>query len=267
MKFIALNGNHTIKFFILFLISTNLIFISQTLAAEMFIGGTSTTKINEEETLSSLIITGDYKYFLNKLSVREDCISLKNVILYWNSPGNFKNQYIRNFGPENSHWNSPQIPNERVQYRIKLTGDIVNNCKFPQYLSLDVSMIFKGHENDRKSIFAKTVTLPSPEICSAELTPDIIAFGSVSPGRSYLQRIKYKGNGSVAITSSSMKNGHLLMNDSEDMNVNAPSEFVSANNSWQTDPRRGDIPLTLYVGKSAKAGKYQSNLTATLTCP
>ncbi|EIC85706.1 hypothetical protein [Serratia sp. M24T3] len=267
MIFTALNGNHTARLFILFLIAINLIFISQALAAEMFIGGASTTKLNDEETSSSFTLTGDYKFFLNKITMSENCISLKNVILYWNSPVTFKNQYIRKFGPENSHWNSPQMPNERVQYRIKLTGEIVNNCKSPQYLSLDVSMIFKGHENDRKSIFAKTVTLPSPEICSAKLTPDIIAFGSVSPERSYSQRINYKGNGNVEITSRSMKNGRLRLNDSDDVYVNASSEFVSANNSWQTDPRRGDIPLTLYVGKSAKAGKYQANLTATLTCP
>lgn len=247
-------------------ILTSFILISETQAAEMYIGGESKTVIDEEQQVPGLVLTGDYKLYFAQTALRADCVKFRNLIIGWRSLGTFKDQHVNKLGQENSHWLSPHMPNERVQPRIILTGEIINACKSPQQLHIDITMLIKNDAVE-KSLMVRDITLPSPEICSVRLTPDYLSFGPVAVNQTYHQLLQYDGEGDVEITSSSMRRGHLRLNNDAAMDISVPQNFVSATNSWKTSRRLGDIPLTLEVGENAAPGKYRATLTATLTCP
>lgn len=243
-----------------------LLTLSQPQAAEMYIGGESQTTINEEQSAPQLFLTGDFKLFISNKSIREDCVIFKSFKISWIMPGDHKNVYVTKLGRDGTHWNSAISPNKNVQPQIRLTGVLINRCKSPQKISLEVLLFMKSNPNKEISLFLKEVLLPSPEKCSVRLTPDIIAFGTVSAGKTYYRKIEYNGKGNVEISSSSMKNGRLLLNNASMMEISVPSTFISKN-TWKTTQRQGGIPLTLKVGKTVKAGNYKANLTATLSCP
>ncbi|MEG3133619.1 hypothetical protein SC206_08630 [Rouxiella sp. T17] len=251
----------------LWVVFINLIAVTSTQAVEMFIGGESSTPINEEQLAKEFLLTGDFTLFLNKKLIRDQCISIKSFIITWTMPNDIKTVYIQKLGREGSHWKSAVKPNTRVQPRIKVTGIVTNRCKSPQKISLEVLLFMRSDPNDEKRLFLKEILLPSPEICSVRLTPDVISFGTISAGQNYYEYINYEGNGDVAISSPFMKNGRLLLNNDPTMEISVPSTFNSTNNSWETSQHQGGIPLTLKVDKAAKAGNYKAHLTATLSCP
>lgn len=266
MKFIIYKMQRARIIYTLLISILGLLTLSQPQAAEMYIGGESKTIINEEQLAPEVILTGDFKLFLENKGIPENCLTFSSFVIKWTSPGMFNDQYVSKLGRDSSHWMSPRKQKDRVQPRITLRGVITNRCKSPQKITLKVLLFFKGSEKIEKAMLMKEVLLPSPEKCSVRLTPDIIAFGTVSAGKTYYRKIEYNGKGNVEISSSSMKNGRLLLNNASMMEISVPSTFISKN-TWKTTQRQGGIPLTLKVGKTVKAGNYKANLTATLSCP